>query len=190
MKSKHDLCYTACVYLQDAKITFSTLPEFFSFSTDSQSSTKKKNMLSVCMSQTITCFRNQDGSRPGKHSNCLWGFVILERKKEGYSKPLTCVVMPDAYFPDLSEIGICFNLEVIQAVPLESSFSLKVTWATFIQAIQANANMCSGTWWIQIFFITWKDHIYWGWWIFLACKLKVIFTRSFSPAVLTRTRYW
>lgn len=53
-------------YLQQAKTTFSTLPEFFSFSTDSQSSTRKKNMFSVCISQTITCCRYQDGSRPKK----------------------------------------------------------------------------------------------------------------------------
>lgn len=82
MKCKYEICCAACVYLQDAKITFSTLPEFFSFSTDSQSSTRKKNMLSVCMSQTITCCKYQDGSRPAKHSSCLWVFVILRRKKE------------------------------------------------------------------------------------------------------------
>jgi len=51
----------------------------------------------------------------------------FKKKDRSCSQPLTCVVMPDAYFPDLSEIGICFNLEVIQAVPLESSFTLKVT---------------------------------------------------------------
>lgn len=75
MKCKYEMFLTGCVYLQDASITFSTLPEFFSFSTDSQSSTKKKNMFSVWMSQTITCCRNQDGSRPGKYSRV---FVVLK----------------------------------------------------------------------------------------------------------------
>lgn len=51
------------IRLHEARTSFSTVP-FFWFSTESQSSSRKKNMWSVWGSQTTTCWTYQDGSRP------------------------------------------------------------------------------------------------------------------------------
>lgn len=64
----------------------------------------------------------------------LFKFIFLIERRPKVISLLnpTCVVMPDAYFPDFSQIGVGFYLEVVQPVPLKGSFSLQVTWATFV----------------------------------------------------------
>lgn len=98
-------------YVQEAKTTFSTLPEFLSFSTDSQSSTRKKNMYSVCKSQTITCCRYQDGSKPNKQKQYIFCIFFVRRitffrKPCNHSPVLSCQMRIFQISPRLASVSI------------------------------------------------------------------------------------
>lgn len=113
-------------------------------------------MLSVCMSHTVTCWRYHEGSRPEQRKKKMTVFfyfiflyiysINLNRRKVISITYPTCVVMPDAYFPDFSQVDISFYLKVVETIPLKGSISLQVTWTTFVKTIQTNTYVSRRSW--------------------------------------------
>ena len=58
--------------------------------------------------------------------------------------PCTCVVVPDADFPNFSQVVVCLQVELVQASTLKSSVPLQVARATLVHTVQTDANMCCG----------------------------------------------
>ena len=52
--------------------------------------------------------------------------------------------MPDANFPDLSQVVICLHLKLVQATTLKSSVPLQMARAALVHTIQTYANMRCG----------------------------------------------
>lgn len=57
----------------------------------------------------------------------------------------TLVVMPNSYFPDAAETGVCGNVKDIKSVACEGSFAVKMAVSTAaLTSIQTDSNMGCG----------------------------------------------
>lgn len=120
-------CWKLHIRLHEARTSFSTVP-FFWFSTESQSSSRKKNMWSVWGSQTTTCWTYQDGSRPVFtymilrllyqvrvcYITCFCGWSLFLGWKMGWLQPHTYTYCTYAVNVDTYLHMVCLHWHPVQ----------------------------------------------------------------------------